>query len=211
MQQTQTNIFLASNHILREMPYLCGLFEAIDDLIIGCAVANDADLTQLKRFVAGHVARDDLEEFKGSFHQLGEQKKAPRDWNALMGIALTQQKRARIDTETVACAHQLQQQLNGDDQARAEKLRAEVEAKKKELLEKNEEKTRKMNDADKSKPNSYRLRQYKIDLDKLYANMAYMCENYGSHMILAVANQNRHQQMNYPPFTTGNSGKNELF
>ncbi|GAA5813912.1 hypothetical protein MFLAVUS_007401 [Mucor flavus] len=31
-----------------------------------CAEVNNADLTQLKRFVVGHVARGDLDEFEGS-------------------------------------------------------------------------------------------------------------------------------------------------
>ena len=71
-QNQQEVSFLADDFDLGSMPYLPGLFDAIDILIDDCAKEHKADLTQLKRFVAGHVAKDELMEFEGKFDIVGK-------------------------------------------------------------------------------------------------------------------------------------------
>jgi hypothetical protein len=211
-QQThQTSTFVTPYAASKRESYLDGLFEAIDELIVDCAEVNNVDLTQLKRFVAGHVAMDDMNEFLGKF-QVFEKKKAPcSDWNALVGIAMNRRKRTRIDTETIECAQQLREELNGDGSTRNEVLRAEVDERKKELEKKKLEKTKKMEDDLKKKKFSCRQAEYIKDMAKLNKNMSYMLANYGSHMITISANENRLMQASYPPFAVGNSGTNKYF
>jgi hypothetical protein len=195
--------------------YISGLFQAIDELIIDCAEVNNADLTELKRLVASHIAKDDLKEFEGKFHMVRKEKRPLNDWNALMGIAMTQKKRTRIDTEVVERARQLRDELNGDDRDRAEVLRVEVEGKKKELVEKSLEKERKKKEkvvkkAEENKT-SYRYLEYKKDLLKLEKSMIYMYQNYGSHVIYTFANENLRFHNMHQPFSSGNSGTDEDF
>lgn len=73
-QTQQTNEFLTSPNTFNPMPYIGELFEAIDELIVECAEANNADLTQLKRLVAAHAAGDNLTELDLDFSKVGEKK-----------------------------------------------------------------------------------------------------------------------------------------
>lgn len=132
-------------------------------------------LNQLKRFVAGHVTGSDLKKIQGSFGILEKKEVAANDWNALMGIALNQRKRACIDAETIACAQQLREELNGIDQDRVKELRAEVEAKKVELNKKKEEKIKKLEATAEKNKTSVRLEQYQKKTRKSLLKIWHTC------------------------------------
>ena len=195
MQQIeQSTLFLANSSTHESMPYLHKLFEAVDDLIAECAEENSTDLTQLKRFVAGHVCREDLTEFEGHF-KVSEKKRAPvNDWHSIMNLAKTQIKRRRFDEDTMECAQQMRKEFNGEDET-ASVVRAQVEERKKKLIMRKEENEK-----------SFRATNYDKDIQKLNDNLGYMYANYGSHMILASANERCDGQLLYPPFVICNSG-----
>lgn len=204
-QTHQSSKFLALSYDFEEMPYLSELFESIDQLIEECAEDNGADLTQLKRFVAGHVARADLKEFPSKFETI--KKKAPsNDWNTLVSIAKAQRKRARIDTEIIAYAQQLNSELNGNDLDRAKELREAVEMKKKEVEKKKEEKEGKKAEEAEG-PASVRFNRYLMDKTKLHKNIVHMHESYGTNLILISANENSREQNRYRPYVYGNTSK----
>lgn len=203
-QIQQTACFLADNDTIEQKPYLSELFNAVDQLIVKCAEKNNVDLTELKRFVAGHVAKEDSREFEERF-QVFEKRKIPTtDWNALVSIASNKTKRSRFNKETSVEVKKLSEILSGDDKARAEELRTEVEAQKKIILERKQQ--NKANAANEDQ-DPFRLVQYKKDLEKLDNNMRYMYLNYGSCYILVSANEDQRKQIQYPPFAIGNSGK----
>ena len=229
-EQIQETIFVADSSTLHSMPYLSGLFDAIDDLIINCAKENNvANIAQLKRFVAGHVAQDDWREFEGQFEVLEKKERPLTDWNALMSMTLkdkeldginnednatvrqlSQGKRPRISNEDNATVRQLSKVLKGNN-SEAKKLREEVENKKKEYQEKKREEEKKNILAAEKKNTSYRVNEYNKDVEKLKRNLRYMRVNYGSHIIYASINEDKKKQLTYPAYTRGNSGINKHF
>lgn len=76
------------------------------------------------------------------------------------------------------------------------------------MEEKKEEKSKKRYDAVKNKGSSVELIQYKNDMDKIMNSMLNMHRNYGSHMILAVANEDSRKHNTHPAFVSGNTGTN---
>lgn len=207
-QNQQEVSFLADDSNLGSMPYLSGLFDAIDDLINDCAKEHNADLTQLRRYVAGHVAKDDLMEFQGKFDIVGEKIKPTTDWNALMSMT---KKRPRFHEDDNAEVRQLTKILNAESTKEAQELRIEVEKKKKELSEQKQAKKDKKNDDAAARNDSFRLKEYSKDMKKLENSMKYMLVNYGSHILFACVNEEENKQTFYPPFASGNSGRNKHF
>lgn len=196
--QSQQSSFLASDEDFKKMPDLKDLFRDIDELIASYVEKHpETNETITRRFVAGHVAYEDLNQFESFFKVLGKKSAARREWDTVMGMAMTDaaqgpSKKRRIDQETIAKAHLLRQELDNDPE-----IRARFERKQEEQESKAQSK---------KKPSLSRLAQYNKDIEKFQHNMAYMRVNYGSVMILVCANEFQRRQIDYPPESFTNSG-----
>lgn len=204
-QSIQNFPLLASTSEFSSMPYLSGLFEAIDELIMQCAEDNSADLDQLKQFVSDHVAG---KESKGQVEKLGKKEVHVTDWHVLMGMALKQRKRSRIDGETLSCARHLRDELNGNDQDRATKLRAEVDERKADLERKKKEKAEQKIATALKNETTVVVEQYHKDTFLIKRNLFYMYKTYGSHIVISVANEDPRNHQVYQAYNFGNTGKN---
>lgn len=183
--------FFATEGDLLRIPGLSNLFEKVDQVISDYLEEHkgEVDENEVRRFTAGHIANDDLVETEGNFKVLG--KSDPRDWDILMGMAMTQLKRPQIEADTIHLAKKMKVDMESNDQ-----LKAEFDEKKKRAIDSNA----------KESNISARREMYKRDVKKVKQNLYYMYANYRSHMILVSVTEDPRKQYLYPGFTFGNSG-----
>lgn len=182
--------FLPTDAVLRRMPFLEQLMTEVESFVANkiqqYGVQKD-DQAEVRRYIAGNVARQDLNQMRGAFRALS--KAETNLWNACVAL----------ETETLA---EQQLKLSFKDHMAGVKRKYDSLGEDKDLLAVVEAKRLEMNENLQDKSTGIRVKRYENDVKALKNNVSTMRDNYGTHIILLGLSRNIDDSSFFPSFVS---------
>lgn len=185
--------FLITDQHRQKMPFIDEIIFKVERLINQeLRQYPGADESQIRRFIAGSIARKDLAEIQGTFKKCPLEKKSLNKWTALMQIEAKEDRHfgfneARME-ETVA----KYRNLENNEELLAKVLDRVNKSKEKLYAKENNE--------------GIRVQFYKRDIENFKSNIEYLRLNYNTS-IIAVGVCDVFRSQNYAEIEIANTGK----